>query len=93
MSRLWKSSFVLSWLFLEAAGVDEEDRPFELDATVPVSCLIATSASSVVVFGTGGDRPSLQTDSAVRPCSYLLKSLAQINGSYYSSRDPSTLIA
>ena len=73
MSRLWKSSFVLSWLVLEAAGVDEEDGPFELDATVPVSCLIASSASSVVVFGTGGDSPSLQTNSAVRPCSYLLK--------------------
>ena len=75
MSRLWKSSFVLSWLFLEDADVVEKDGPFELDAAVP--CLIATSASSVVVFGTGGDSPSLQTDSAVRPYSYLLEILSQ----------------
>ena len=77
MSRLWKSSFVLSWFVLEDPEVvDEEDGPFELEEAVPVSILIATSASSVVVLGTGGDSPSLQTDSAVRPYSYLEKSLA-----------------
>ena len=65
---------------MEGADVVEEDMPFELDEAVPVSCLIATSASSVVVLGTGGDRPSLQTDSAVRPCSYLLEILAQKKG-------------
>ena len=77
MSRLWKSSFVLSWLVLDDVDVVEEDMPFELGAAVPVSVLIATSASSVVVLGTGGDSPSLQTDSAVRPYSYLLNSLSQ----------------
>ena len=93
MSRLWKSSFVLSWLVLKDADVVEEDGPFELDAAVPISCLIATSASSVVVLGTGGDSPSLQTDSAVRPCSYLLEILSQTRLISGISFEPSTLIA
>ena len=93
MSRLWKSSFVLSWLVLEDADVVEEDGPFELDEADAVSGLIATSASNVVVLGTGGDSPSLQTDSAVRPCSYLLINMPQTRADHTVLCNLSTLIA